>query len=105
MARYEFPREAWPQLRAWFAGEGQDAGTFGQDGEGNAVLGRYVADGLLQTAAPSPNSTVMVLWEARSLLAERCRDNSLRPFQRAILCPLPGTAALRNGVIAGAREP
>lgn len=105
MARYEFPPEAWPQVRAWFASEGQDAGSFGRDRDGNAVLGRHVAGGLLQTARPSRNSTVMVLWESRSLVAHHCRGKALQPAQRAILCSPPGAGGIRYGAADRAREP
>jgi hypothetical protein len=73
MARYEFAHDEWPNVQKWFlASEGQDVGTFGQDRKGNKILGRHVADGLLQTAPPSRGGTVMVLWEARNLMVERC---------------------------------
>lgn len=88
MARYEFARDEWPNVRSWFfASEGQDLGTFGRDGDGNKISGRHVADGLLMTAPPPPRGTVMVLWEARSLLAERCGKNQMDPWQEAVLCP------------------
>lgn len=87
--RLEFPHAQWPRVRQWFAAlPGEDAGTFGHDGDGNTVVGRRAGAGLLITAPPSPRSTILVLWESNNLLADRCRDGdrSFTPKQRSILC-------------------
>lgn len=87
--RLEFPHEQWPRVRQWFATlPGADAGTFGHDGDGNMIMGRRAGAGLLMTAAPSPRSTILLLWESKNLLADRCRDGdrSFTPKQRSILC-------------------
>lgn len=87
--RIEFPHDRWPQVRQWFSTlPGEDAGTFGHDGDGNVIMGRRVGDGLLMTAPPSLRSTILLLWESKNLLADRCRDGdrSFTAKQRSILC-------------------
>jgi len=87
--RLEFPHDQWPQVRQWFVTlPGEDAGTFGHDGDGNTIMGRRVGAGLMMTAPPSPRATILLLWESKNLLADRCRDGdrSFTPKQRSILC-------------------
>ena len=87
LARYQFAHDEWPKVRNWFfASEGRDLGTFGHDGDGNRISGRYVAEGLLMTAPPPHRGGVMVLWEARSLVAERCGRKLMEAWQEAVLC-------------------
>ena len=87
--RVEFQHDQWPRLRQWLPTlSGEDAGTFGNDGDGNEIIGRRVGDGLLMTAPPSPRSTILMLWESKRLLVERCSDGdeTFTPKQRVILC-------------------
>jgi hypothetical protein len=89
LVRIEFPNAQWTEAKAWFDTlPGQMAGTFGTDGKGHEVLGKSFATGFLMTAKPPNKATVMMLWESRELLADRCsgKDRSFSPWQRKIVC-------------------